>query len=422
MLDNPSLSLSGRSDDYLRLPFRVALLSRWVPPMIYGSGARVYRFFKHVAPTDYVLLRSHDPSEIGHVSGVSLPGPCHELPSEWRRIRERKCPLPKEMVRWVNAWLQVFQRVNHAMKALRDERCEAMLTFTGELADIPAACIVAQRLKIPFFPVVDDDYTTQWAETHKTRFARQVAPWVFKRAAGIFVISEYLGDVYRQRYGCSYHVLHTATMNRVPETNSIAVPERSISDGCRVVFTGSVYALSIHAVALTVKGLRLASDVNPSLHLYCWQTKAELDAAGINGQVHVHGSVPPEDAAEVQRSADILLVAFNLRGAFREVRQTSFPTKVVDYMVSGRPILAVAPPGSYLGDYLRRNDCAHVVDTDDANAVAQAVRKLATDNAYRQHLVRNAFKAAQLDFDYPVVVQGFSQYLLACGAGGRCSV
>ena len=85
--------------------------------------------------------------------------------------------------------------------------------------------------------------------------------------------------------------------------------------------------------------------------------------------------------------------------------QTSAPGKLGDYLASGVPILAVAPPGSFLIDYLCEHACGEVVERLDPHAVALAIRRLAGDAGRRETLVTNALASARREFAASVAVK-----------------
>ena len=85
------------------------------------------------------------------------------------------------------------------------------------------------------------------------------------------------------------------------------------------------------------------------------------------------------EARSAQRGADILFlpIAFDAKP---HVIATASPSKMPEYLATGRPILVHAPRGSYLASYAREHGFAEVVDEPDEAALAAAVRRLATDD------------------------------------------
>jgi glycosyltransferase involved in cell wall biosynthesis len=75
--------------------------------------------------------------------------------------------------------------------------------------------------------------------------------------------------------------------------------------------------------------------------------------------------------------------------------QTIFPTKTIEYLICGRPILAHTPPNCFLTRFLQQWDCALIVEEPTVDAVVAAIARLRSDKALRDRLVGNALKAAE---------------------------
>jgi glycosyltransferase involved in cell wall biosynthesis len=70
-----------------------------------------------------------------------------------------------------------------------------------------------------------------------------------------------------------------------------------------------------------------------------------------------------------------------------------------EYLAANRPILVHAPAYSFLAWYFRHHECGLVIERDDPNALADAIRQLMTDAALRQSLRERARERASIDFD-----------------------
>ena len=66
------------------------------------------------------------------------------------------------------------------------------------------------------------------------------------------------------------------------------------------------------------------------------------------------------------------------------------PTKMMEYLVSGRPILVHSPPDSYLAWLARCAGFALVIDRPDVGELAAAIDRLAMDAALQAQLVDRA--------------------------------
>ena len=90
--------------------------------------------------------------------------------------------------------------------------------------------------------------------------------------------------------------------------------------------------------------------------------------------VHKTGFVKHSEAISNMMASDVLLlVVTSQRGA------DNIPGKAFEYIASGKPILAVVPPGGYASDVITRTGTGVVADVDDIPAI-----KAATLELYRQ--------------------------------------
>ena len=77
----------------------------------------------------------------------------------------------------------------------------------------------------------------------------------------------------------------------------------------------------------------------------------------------------------------------------------AMPSKLQGILASGRAVLALAPEGSELAEFVNHHDCGVVVsDFANPGAVAAAIRELQNDPGRRQALARNARAAAEKSF------------------------
>lgn len=93
-------------------------------------------------------------------------------------------------------------------------------------------------------------------------------------------------------------------------------------------------------------------------------TERELASLELKG-VYFKGSVTQDKVPRVQQSADMLLLAEALSGKHMYDARLSFSTKLVDYLASGKAILAVGRADIASIEYLKENDTALVATSRD---------------------------------------------------------
>lgn len=105
------------------------------------------------------------------------------------------------------------------------------------------------------------------------------------------------------------------------------------------------------------------------------------------------GCVPACDVPEIQKNADMLVHVEALDLKSRLVVRQSFSTKIVDYLKSARPILAVGPRDVASIDHLVRNDCAIVAD--NKAELERKLRSILEDPSELNRVTRNAYECGR---------------------------
>jgi len=382
-----------------RLPCRLAVVSHAVPPTVVGTALRIHRLFQGIDPRDYTLFTCRD---------VAVAHPKHELqrlPCEYVRINRGWRQLPPRggrlgrAVEWCNLPLRFLQRERHLRQLFKRNAHGAVLAFSGDDVDLPAACLAAKRAGLPFLAAVDDDYIYQWPRQLQRSFARRVEPWMMRHTARVLAIGDYCGDAYRQRYGIDPVVLYNPTAQPVPD--SPPEPRECGRNGSvRIACTGSVNFFNIPAFnVLAEAGELLRGELDVSVDVYTPQPREDCLNRGLSGRVNVQTAICGADAREVQRNADVLFLPMSLAESDDRIARTSCPFKLTDYLISGRPILAYAPPGAFVTWLLRKHECGVVTDCADPQVMAANLRLLCGPEGRGAHLVRGAFRVARERFD-----------------------
>lgn len=84
--------------------------------------------------------------------------------------------------------------------------------------------------------------------------------------------------------------------------------------------------------------------------------------------------------------------------------KTIFPTRTIPFLLSGKPIFAHSPKGSFLNDFILENNCAELVDIAATDAIIAGLERITNSAAYQEKLVKASRKTATL-FYGPHVVQ-----------------
>ena len=137
------------------------------------------------------------------------------------------------------------------------------------------------------------------------------------------------------------------------------------------------------------------------------QAQAMIEPARAGGLVHWPGFVPNDQAMPMIDGALAGLSLLQDEGNFRH----SLPTKVVEYMARGVPVVTTPLPAA--AELATRYECGFVVPFGDPRAAADAVLTLAGDASLRAKMGSRGHEAARSYFGWPADAKAFVAQLEA---------
>ena len=281
-------------------------------------------------------------------------------------------------------------------------RPQVLYTLLGSLAYIRLVKLLRDRFDIPVVIHMMDD----WPE-HLYR-GGVFGPWLRRqmiREFGDLVksaelrlgICDAMCEEYASRYGVPFVTFHNPVENA--EWQSGAKRDYRANMPFRIVYYGTIVEVaqlhSVMDVGWAVHSLRSSGlDVEFYVHTQHYslhQCRAVLD--GCPG-IRVGSETGKKDFKSVLTEADLLVLPVNFDGRSIRYLRLSFPAKLPAYMASGTPILAYGPLEMAQIRYLAEEGVAHVVTQRSHEALAAAIRRLMTDEAYRAKIGQRAHDLA----------------------------
>lgn len=278
-----------------------------------------------------------------------------------------------------------------------------------------AAALAARMTGTPYVLVVHDDWVfTQAQGSHVLRYiAGPVFRLVARGASHIYSVSWHMQEWLRSAYGVSSEVQLPAC-DPHPEAPTT---DRALN-GLKIVFAGTGSAANDDSLALMVDIIK----------------RDELKQYGINSARLILYTTPVSDALkrqlgrdhplidfrpwvaqpelpDVLASADILFLPFSFLESQEIMVSRSFPSKLADYLASGKPILIVGPGYADIVRYAMRCGFAEVVDRSDREAVVRAIVRIATSPAHREELRTRALRTFMQNHNISVQRQDLYQTL-----------
>ncbi|MBB5788440.1 glycosyltransferase [Jiangella mangrovi] len=224
-----------------------------------------------------------------------------------------------------------------------------------------------------------------WDVHEDTAAALRMKPWLprFTRPAGAALIRAIERSAERrmplllaeESYAGRFRKEHTVVRNSVAIPDDVSVP---VDD--RVVYLGRLTAAR-GALDLVELGRRLAPEIQ--VHLVGpadADCAAVIEAAQADGAVVWHGFVPNDEALTMLPGALAGLSLLHEQPNYAHSR----PTKIVEYMAHGLPVVSTPNPAS--AELIMRHRCGTVVPFGDVDAAEAAVRELQANPAERRRM------------------------------------
>lgn len=377
---------------------KTMLLSWSIPPAPTGSGVILGNLAKQFSPDDMVVM------------GARYVGsPPVDWSEEWPRLiyATLQPPAGWRGARWIR-WMQWPWLVLRALWTLLAQRCEAIFVVFPDEIYLLTAYILSLITRRPLFAYFHNTYLERRSGS---KLARWLQPRVFRRAKHVFVMSEGMQRLYRQHYPDLTCTPLVHTFNDPLPDDDVVRDVATVHTPLRLAIQGNVNASNWGAAARLAEAIKTFAPGEIQCAVYSGTDAAQLKRVGFDGPQFTAGRVSRDVLLEKLQEADIVLLphGFSDQMVADEIL-TIFPTRTIEGLISGRPMLAHLPADCFLNEFLVRHECALIVNEQDTQKVRAAIIRLQTDPALREQLVRRALAAAE-EFQAPVVAGDLRQMI-----------
>ena len=348
------------------------LISSWgFPPVSTGSGYILYQLLRHFPQEELVAV--HGICEPAAYKGRSLDAigsPVTVLGSYvWTRRMMRRLP---------TFYISLIRR--RILKLARRYGARRIYAHFPDGCFTVAAWQAAAELGLPLTVYLD----ILWEESgvEAAALARRFEHRVLQGADRRFAITEFAVEHLERKHGVKVELLpHTTDTAELP-----AGLRQLPRNGPPVVhFAGCINAAMNGDAVLRLARAAAIAKTSPKLDMCTPSLPDELRGLGIGSRY-----VDQASLADAQARSTILFLPLAFESPQPLMIRHNFPTKAMDYLRSGRPILVHSPADSYLTWLARREGFALVVDRPDVAELAAAMDRLAVDCDLQEKLVSNA--------------------------------
>lgn len=220
--------------------------------------------------------------------------------------------------------------------------------------------------------------------THR-RFMKTVRR-TMERARELYVITESMKREYEKLFGKPCRVLHTpAEKKEVP-----------VQAQCQISYIGNL-ALKRHQQLIEM-GQALKDLGAPGcpemIDVYSGECDPEiLKTLTEENGIRFHGMISPEEVLDVMGRSMAVIHTESFDADMIQLVRFSVSTKIAESLMYGPCLIAYGPEGVASMDYLEENGAAYVISSPDE--LAEGLRKILTDAALRERIVKNARVLAQ---------------------------
>ncbi|MEC4891512.1 MAG: hypothetical protein SAL07_19395 [Oscillatoria sp. PMC 1051.18] len=265
---------------------------------------------------------------------------------------------------------------------------------------------LARHFRCPSLIYLMDDWLANKKLWWLSGNTQQVAYQSLQEATGWLMISEQLQTELSRRYQIQPQrslIVHNPVELTGKEPPSEPPQARKTF---QVAYAGSIYPMHYDALAAIAEAvfelkhdgedIELILYTNPSfwnLYQHHWE-KWEV----------IYGSlIPYEELNSYLKQADLLLVATSFLPENSHLVRASVLTKLTDYMVAGRPILACGPNYSASHKFLKTWNCGLLCETNQIKQIKEFLRLQIANRRSNHLLAQKAFAVVKDNFSTEVV-------------------
>ena len=387
---------------------RFVVVSSYFPPVVGGTSTVLRNLLGAFRPETFHVV-AESPSSFDGEHNARVPEGVQVTRAGVAKLVTGRIPYGVKLARWLR-----FGLIPHLENKIISQKPQRIIAVYPSWPFLVAAYRVHLRTGVPLFTyymdVSADASRLAWPDRP---IVRRYEQRILRAATQRLVLSDAIREDFATRFGLSSVVIpHTIALAQTPVESAVPASLKILKDRKLIVHTGVVEGLQREGLLRLARVIHDHPELNAQLVLSTPTSHADLRANGFDLPWVQIGTFTSAEVASLQRAADLLIGVLPFEGAIEAYQRTAFPTKVVEYMTSGVPILAHAPADSFFAAHVRQHGYALLVDRADGDLLRQALVRALGDVALREELVLRARTTVQSVFALQTVAPRFAE---ACG-------
>jgi glycosyltransferase involved in cell wall biosynthesis len=359
------------------------------PPFVGGSVTMMYNlslgleldnsFAVTQLPVEYTLSSGHDSSISISMASIGIKG----IPKMF--VRASRWGLPSFFIMG-----QIPKIVSAIIKSAKKTDAKVIMTCWPNHHFTIAAWIAAKRLKLPLVVY----FHSLWVETRKRPLERFVAKHFEKRicrsARKILVATPPTATYLKEKLGVDSGVIeHTINSQVWPLDETIV---RTKQNPRKILMLGSVNKFNQDSVIAFSKAVSKIPDLE--LTILTGQKIEQLEKIGLDTSRITCAFVSRDQLKDTILSADALYLALGFDTPVQKEVEVVIPTRLMDYLASGIPIIAHGPGNTWTIQEAKNKGWGFAIDSLEDELVHHSLEKFLTLPSYNE-IVQSSWKEAK---------------------------
>jgi glycosyltransferase involved in cell wall biosynthesis len=277
------------------------------------------------------------------------------------------------------------------IKLIKKQKITHVVGVYPDLDFLEIARSASEVCGIKFYAYLHDTLVEGLGHKRYKNIAKIVQQKIFDTSHKIFVMSEGMRDLYKKKYNVeTIPVLHSFSEEVEEKEFNNSNTKKSIFWG------GAIYSInkeSVKRVHVTCK------ELDYTLVLSAANTSKELNNLGFdNENIKILPFLSREDYITTVGNQKALLLSIDWpeeSAVHKDELGTIFPTKTIEYLISGRPIIVHCPEEYFLAKFFKKHKCGIVLTDRNPQLIKEQIEAVFSNKKILQEMVSNAYKASK---------------------------
>ncbi len=261
-----------------------------------------------------------------------------------------------------------------------------------DLKFLELANFVSKTDDVKFIPYLHDTVVEGLSHTRFKKISKTIQKDVFKESSKILVMSEGMKKLYSQKYGINtIPIVHSFSEEiEVKKINKDKINES-------LFWGGSIYSINKECLKRIEES---CLNLNLQLTLSAACTKKKLNRMGFKMKnISILPFLSRKDYIkniEVQKALVLAIDWPDESPVHEDELRTIFPTKTIEYLISGRPIIVHCPANYFLSEFFKKNGCGIVINDRCIDKMCDQIDLAFSKNDNIEEMILNAYNTAKM--------------------------